>query len=172
MAATAVCGTVYQTLHRLRGMQLATRLGLSREGIMAEHPIRDPKRPEERRESHPDGGASRAGQAPGGERVTSRSADPGQSSYGGFRNEGDAAQGKGHQPGTGPQGGTGGDGGGSDAKSPTDATRPTDATVPARAEGPAAAKGDDAADPPDDPSKRGHEVRSPGPGGGPSDAGR
>jgi hypothetical protein len=143
---------------------------------MAEHPIRDPKRPEERRESHPDGGASRAGQAPGGERVTSRSADPGQSSYGGFRNEGDTSEGKGHQPGTGPQGGTGGAGGGSDAKGqgPADAKGqgPAGATGPARAEGPAAAKGDDAADPPDDPSKRGHDARSPGHRGGPSDAGR
>jgi hypothetical protein len=81
---------------------------------MGEHPSKGPgedqgrdpgKEPgKERGKEH----AKSPGGAPGGDAVPSRSADPGQGSYGGFSNQGDVTQGHGHQPGTGPGAGTAG----------------------------------------------------------------
>jgi hypothetical protein len=73
---------------------------------MSEHPRRDPQRTEPKHEQHPEGGREKPGEAPGGDAVRSRSADPGQSSYGGFRDEGDREEGRGRQPGAGPEAGT------------------------------------------------------------------
>jgi hypothetical protein len=96
------------------------------ETTMAEHPRREPKRPEQREDEHPQGDGSHSGQAPGADAVRSRSADPGQSSYGGFRNEGAQDERKGHQPGAGPKAGTSGPAGGTSADAERPADKPTD----------------------------------------------